>query len=136
MATITPTKTARTLIAAGTSVAANTPVRAAIDLRAKHGGIVTAKLANGATGPTSQAVVTLYMAHDGGALPATGAAGAVWKTLCVMGGIGTANNASAELPPFVVPQGVMHLQAEIAGNVGQAVTGEVYLSEITDLQSA
>lgn len=135
MITTTATKTPRTLIAAGTSVAAGTPQRAAVDLRTKHGGVLTVKLTNGATGPTAQAVATLMIAHDAGTLPATGAAGAVWKTLQVLGGGGTTANAVTELA-YIVPQGVMHLQVEIAGNTGQAVTGEAYLSELTDFQTA
>lgn len=135
MATITPTKTARTIIAAGTSVAASTPYRAAIDLRTKHGGVLTVKLTNGATGPTAQALATLHIAHDSGTLPATGAAGATWKTLAVIGGGGYTANAVTELA-YIVPQGVMHLQVEISGNTGQAVTAEAFLSELTDFQSA
>ena len=135
MATITPTKTPRTIIAAGTSIAAGTPTRAAIDLRTKHGGLLTIKLTNGATGPNAQATATLHIAHDSGTVPATGAAGAVWKTLAGIGGGGTTANAITELT-YIVPQGVMHLQVEISGNTGQAVTAEAFLSELTDFQSA
>ena len=130
MATITPTKTPRTIIAAGTSIAAGTPTRAAIDLRTKHGGLLTIKLITGGTGPTAQAVATLLIAHDEGTLPATGAAGSVWKTLTVLGGSNTTASTTTELA-YVVPQGVMHLEVEISGNTGQAITAEAFLSELT-----
>lgn len=128
MSTTTATKTPRTLIAAGTSVAAGTPNRAAVDLRTAFGGLLTVKLTNGATGPTAQAVAYVMAAHDSGTLPATGAAGAVWKTIAVLGGGGTANSAVTELA-YEVPPGAMHLQVEISGNTGQAVTAEAFLSE-------
>lgn len=131
MTTTTAVKTARTIIAASTNVAASTPYRAAIDLRTKHGGLLTIKMVTGGTGPTTQAVATLLVAHDEGTLPATGAAGSVWKTLAVLGGSSTTASTTTELS-YIVPQGVMHLEVEISGNTGQAITAEAYLSELTN----
>lgn len=135
MTTATATKTARTLIAASTSVAAAGSVRGAVDLRTKFGGTLTVKITNGGTGPTAQAVAYLMVAHDAGSLPATGAAGANWKTLAVIGGGGTTASAVTELS-FEVPHGVMHAQIEVSGNTGQAVTCEAFLSELTSIENA
>lgn len=120
-----------TLIGAGTSVAAGVPQRAAYDMRGKHGGLLTVKIANGASAPTAQAVATIHVAHDSGATPGVGAAGAVWKTLAVIGGGGTTANTTFEFP-FQVPP-CCHIQVEIAGNTVQAVTAEAFLTEYTKL---
>lgn len=135
MSTTTATKTPRTLIAAGTSVAAGTPNRVAVDLRTTFGGLLTVKLTNGGTGPAVQAVAYVMVAHDSGTLPATGAAGTTWKTIATLGGGGTTASAVTELA-YEVPQGVMHLQVEISGNTGQAVTAEAFLSEATSISTA
>ena len=134
MAATTTTLTPVTLIAAGTTVAAGTPQRAARDMRAHHGGLLTAKITNGGTGPTVQAIVTVYVAHNSGTTPATGAEGADWKTFAVLGGGGTTASAVTTFAIVVPP--CCHLQVEIGGNTAQSVTGEAFLTEYTDLQTA
>lgn len=129
MSSTTLLKTRRTLVAAGTSNAANATTRAAIDLRTAQGGRLTFKITNGAVGPSTQAVCSILTAHDEGPTPETGAAGAVWKTEWSFGG-GTNNNGVTE-QFYDVPQGVMHLEVEFSGNTGQAVTCEALFSEIT-----
>lgn len=133
--TTTVDKSPVTLIAAGTSNAAAGATRGAADLRTAIGGLLTVKLTNGGTGPTVQATVYVMAAHDSGSLPATGAAGTAWKTIAVLGGGGTTASAVTELA-FRVPMGVMHLQVEVSGNTGQAVTCEAYLSKIADAATA
>jgi hypothetical protein len=118
-------------IIASTSVAAGTPQRAAYDLRGKHGGLLTVKITNGGTPPGAQAVATVHVAHDSGTTPAVGAAGAVWKTLAVLGGGGLTASAVSEFP-FPVPP-CCHFQVEIAGNTSQAVTAEAFFTEYTKL---
>ena len=123
--------TPATLIGAGTTVVAGTPQRVAYDMRGKHGGLLTVKITNGATAPTAQAVATIHVAHDSGATPAVGAAGAVWKTLAIIGGGGTTNSGVSEFP-FQVPP-CCHFQIEIAGNTVQNVTAEAFFTEYTKL---
>jgi hypothetical protein len=134
MATTTTTLTPATLIAAGTTVAVGTPQRAARDMRGKHGGLLTAKITNAGTGPTVQAIVTVYISHTSGTTPATGGEGADWKTYAVLGGGGSTGNAvspfSCVLPPCC------HVQVEIGGNTVQNVTGEAFITDYTDLQTA
>lgn len=131
MTTSTATKTPRTLIAASTSNAAGASTRATLDLRTTFGGILTVKITNGATGPTVQAVCNVLIAHNSGSTPAAGAAGADWKTVAQPGN-GTAANTVGEWS-FLIDQSVMHLEVEITGNTGQAVTCEAYLSEMTSI---
>lgn len=133
MTTTTLTKTPRTIIAASTSNAAGSITRGTIDLRTAHGGLLTIKLSNGSTGPTAAAAANVLVAHNAGPTPAPASAGADWKTIWTFSGTTVSNGVteqSIELGP-----GVMHLEVEVAGNTGQAVTCEAYLSEITSVVS-
>lgn len=134
MTTTTLTKTARTLIAAGTSNAAGATTRGTVDLRTTQGGLLTIKLTNGGTGPTVQAVANVLVAHNAVATPTAASAGTDWKTVLSFGG-GATNSAITE-QSWDVPPGVMHLEVEVTGNTGQAVTCEAFLSEITNAQTA
>lgn len=134
MTTTTVTKTPRTLIPAGTSNAAGSSTRGTVDLRTAHGGILTVKLTNGATGPTVAATCNILVAHTSGSTPTAGSAGADWKTLWSFSGV-TANSGVVE-QAISIDAGVMHLEVEVTGNTAQAVTCEAFLSEVTDYQSA
>jgi hypothetical protein len=134
MATITLNKTPRTLVAAGTSNAQNSTTRGTLDMRTVHGGTLTMKITNGATGPTAQCEGRVLAAHNSGATPTAASAGTDWKTIWKFGG-GTVNNAITE-QSIDIPPGVMHLETEFTGNTGQAVTVEAFLSEITSGTSA
>lgn len=133
MTTTTLTKVPRTLIAAGTSNAAAGTTRGTVDLRTTLGGLLTIKITNGATGPTVQAVANVLVAHNAGTTPAAASAGADWKTI-YQTGAGVVANAISEWN-LDVPQGTMHLEVEITGNTGQAVTCEAFLSEISSASS-
>lgn len=134
MTTATPVYTARTLIAAGTTNAAGATTRATLDLRGKFGGQLTIKITNGATAPTVQAVANVLIAHNDGATPAAGSAGADWKTHYPSVGGGTTNNAVNEWSYAI--SGVQHLEVEITGNTAQGVTCEAYLTEFTSVNNA
>jgi hypothetical protein len=133
MSVTTPTKAVRTLIAGNTSNAAGAATRGAQDLRTAHGGILTARITNGGTGPTVQGVVNVLIAHNAGATPAAGPQGADWKLLFSFGG-GTTANAVTE-QAIVIDASVMHLCVEVTGNTGQAVTCEAILSELTNFDT-
>lgn len=132
MSSTTLTKTPRTLIASVSNGAGGTQ-RGTADVRTALGGLLTIKLTNGATGPTTQAEARVLVAHNSGATPAAGSAGADWKTIFTVGN-GTGANTVGEWN-LDVPQGVMHLEVEVTGNTGQAVTCEAILSEITSASS-
>lgn len=134
MATITLTKNARTIVSAGTSNAAGATTRGTVDLRTAQGGLLTAKVINGATGPSSPPTMTVSVAHNTGATPAAAAEGVDWKRLYQFAGDTAANSVSQW--SVDVPAGVMHLQVEFTDNAGQAVTCEAFLSEITSAVSA
>lgn len=134
MTTATANKAARTLIAAATSNAAAATTRGTLDLRTAFGGLLTIKITNGGTGPTLQALANVLVAHNAGATPAAAAAGADWKSIYQVGN-GVAANAVGEWS-IPIDQSVMHLEVEITGNTGQAVTCEAYLSELSSINNA
>lgn len=129
MPTTTVTKTPRTIIAAGTSNAAGATTRGTVDLRTAAGGLLTIKLTNGGTGPTAQAEARVLVAHNSGATPTPGSAGTDWKTLWSFGNGTTASTVTEQ--SIEIGPAVMHLEVEVTGNTGQAVTCEAFLSEIT-----
>lgn len=128
MTTTTAVKAARTLVASA-SLAAGGTTRGTLDMRADHGGMLTMRITNGATGPTVQCEGRVLIAHNDGATPTAASEGADWKTLFRFGG-GIAANAVTPTS-FDVPAGVQHLEVEFTGNTGQAVTVEAFMSEIT-----
>lgn len=132
MTTTTLTKTARTVVTSSSNTAGST-TRGTLDLRTKHGGILTMKITNGATGPTIACTGNVLIAHNSGSTPTAASAGTDWKTLWSFAGL-TSNSGIVERSIEIGP-GVMHLEAEFTGNTGQAVTVEAFFSEITDAQS-
>lgn len=132
MSTTTPNKTARTIVSSATNTAGST-TRGTLDLTTAHGGVVTLKITNGATGPTVQCTCNVLIAHNA-STPTAASAGADWKTVFTFGG-GTTNNAVTE-QHYVVPPGVMKLEVEFTGNTAQSVTVESYMSELTSYTTA
>ena len=121
------TKSVATLVAAATSNAAAATTRGVLDCRTYNGGRVTYKMTNGATGPTLQCTARLLVAHNTGATPAAGSAGADWKTIGVVVGNGVAINAINEWS-YEFDADVEHLEIEFTGNTGQAVVVEAFVS--------
>lgn len=134
MADITLVKTARSLIPIGTSNAAGGTTRGTLDLRTAHGGLLTIKITNGASAPTVAPTCNILVAHDNGATPTAASRGAAWKLMWSFSGDTTANSITEQ--PVTIEPGVMHLEVEITGNTGQAVTCEALFSEVTKAVSA
>lgn len=129
MTDVTASKTARTIVAS-TSNAAGSTTRGRLDLTTALGCIVTAKMTNGATGPTVQCTCNVLIAHNA-TQPAAASKGTDWKTIASVGN-GTTNNGENEWT-FLIDQSVMQLEVEFTGNTGQAVTVEAYASELTKI---
>ena len=125
MTDTTLSKSSVTLIAAGTSNAAGAITRGVADMRSSLGGLLTIKLTN--AGPLgAPAEARILASHNTGATPAAASAGADWKTGPVYGS-GTASGATSEWW-YEVPQGLQHIEVEVAGNTTNAVTCEAFLS--------
>lgn len=125
------TKTPVVIIPAGTSNGVGATTRGTVDLRSVYGGLLTVKITNGATGPTTQAQANVLMAHNSGATPAAASAGADWKTLASWGN-GVTNNSIGEWS-MVIDPAICHIEVEITGNTGQAVTCEAFITELAGL---
>lgn len=132
MTTTTTTLTPANVVASATNTAGST-TRGTRDMRGKHGGLLTLKITNGATGPTVQCTANVLVAHNSGSTPTAASAGSDWKTIFIFGG-GTTNNAVTEqhivLPPCC------HVEVEFTGNTAQSVTVESVITDYTDLQTA
>ena len=133
MTTTTLTKSVVALIAAGTSNAISGTTYGTADLRTSIGGLLTIKITNGATGPTAQAVANILISHNTGATPAATSKGTDWKTVYQVGN-GTVATTIGEWT-YNVPAGAMHIEVEITGNTGQAVTCEAFLSRLDSAAS-
>lgn len=123
------TKNKRTIIAS-TSNAAGGATRGTLDLEAAYGGYLTIKITNGGTGPASQCVCNILIAHES-TVPTAGGAGSDWKTIASYGG-GTTASAVTERGMPIDPA-IMALEVEFTGNTSQAVTVEAFLSELTSI---
>lgn len=112
------TKTYRTYIAEATSIAAGTPqVGNILDHRTANGGLITAKITNGVTGPTVPATVTVYTSGDGVKFKYFNSATA-----------GIVGSTAYEFN-FRIPKDVMYSRTDIGGNTAQSVTGEAFMQE-------
>ena len=134
MTTTTLNKNAVTIISAGTSNAAGgTTLGTPVDLRTAQGGILTVKVSNGSTGPTTAMSVSVLIAHNDGSTPAAAIPGTDWKTLWTFSGL-TSNSGVVEQSISIDPA-IMHLNVYAFGNAGQAVSVEAFLSKITSVGS-
>ena len=122
----TATKTVTTVVASAANTSGST-TRGTVDLRTALGGIVTFKITNGGTGPTTQATGAVLVAHNTGATPTAGSEGVDWKT--ALGPFGGGTVASAVTPfSYTFGPEIMHLEVEFTGNTGQSVTVEAFVS--------
>ena len=126
-------KTARTLIASVTKTAASngTPTRSTpLGLQTCYGGLVTAKITNGGTGPTTACECRVLIAHNA-STPSAGSAGSDWKTI----GKGAGSLVASAIIEYswYIDEAVMALEVEFDGNTGQDVTIEAYFSEVSGM---
>lgn len=116
------TKTLRTIIAAATTnTAASTTTGTAFDLTTKLGALLTAKITNGATGPTIAASVKVYTSADN----------STFKLLQTL--TGDSINNSVNEWAVDIPPTVMYVRADVTGNTAQSVTCEAFLQELTTI---
>lgn len=115
----TAVRTARVLQASATNAAAATTNSSELDLSTTFGGLLTAKVTNGGTGPTLGCDVVIEVSANGGT---------TWyETMRVTGGT-VANTAYSW--GFVVSD-AMRVRVTFTGNTGQGVTIEAVFHEFT-----
>jgi hypothetical protein len=118
----TAIKTLRSLVAAGTSNAAGaTTTGTTWNLTTALGGVMTANITNGATGPTIGGDFVVQVSGDGVA----------WKEYTRQAA-GTANNGTYNFA-VEIPPGVMYARPVFQTNTGQAVTVEAFGEELTSI---
>jgi hypothetical protein len=117
----TATKNARTLQSSASNAAGATTNGATWNLTTAFGGIITALITNGGTGPTVGCDFVVQVSTDG----------AAWKEHTRQ----TAGLVAGAAYPFSidVPAGVMYARVQFAGNTGQAVTVEAFGHELTSI---
>ena len=113
------------------SITAGTVVRSAVlDCSAVDGGIITAKMTNGATGPTAQGTIRLLFAHKQTSAPTAAAEGTAetdWKIVAEVGA-GTAALGYSKLVYSFGPEKAGYFHIEFGQHTVQAVTGEAQAS--------
>lgn len=123
-----PKTQTRTALVSSTSRAAGAAAtRGTLDVSAVDGGIVTFRITNGATGPTTPCVGRILIAHKGTSMPSAAAEGTGdldWKQVYEIGA-GLAANANARGVYRFGPE-VAYIEFEAVGNTGQAVTVEAH----------
>lgn len=117
----TATKTARTIRSSTTLTAGNTDNGTAVTLTSAFGGLVTAKVTNGATGPTIGCTAYFEVSVDNSAWKVVQAATAA-----------VANSAVTEWG-WDVPPSVMYARVRFTGNTAQSVTIEAFMHELTSI---
>ena len=124
MATTTATTTARTFQASTSNSAGSTATGSSVDLRTALGCLVTAKVTNGATGPTVPCSVRVDVSTDNSA----------WKTFA----LATAQVGNSIVTEFAfdLPASVMYARTVFTGNTAQAVTVEAFGHELTSLSTS
>ena len=115
------TKTARTFQTSASNSAAGTTTGSAVTLTTALGCLITAKITNGATGPTVGCDFVVEVSNDNSA----------WKTYSRQTA-GTANNLVSEFA-VDLPPATMYARSKFTGNTAQAVTVEAFGHELTSL---
>ena len=117
------TKTAKTLLAAASTVGANTPVLALEwNLSTAMGGIATVRITNGSSAPTTPPVVQFFIGE------ATGVKRLFWSASG-----DTVNNSIIDIPPCEFPAGVMFANITVTGGATNACTAGITAQELTTL---
>lgn len=114
-------KTARTLQASVSNGAGSTTTGGTVNIGTALGLLVTAKITNGATGPTLPCSFYIEVSVDGSA----------WKTYSRQDA-GTTLSAVYEFT-VDLPPATMQVRARFTGNTGQAVTVESFGHELTSI---
>lgn len=115
-------KTARTMVAAQANSAGGTTTGTEIDLSTALGLAITARISNGATGPTAACSVFIEVRED---------AGGAWR-IWALATAGTVASTDYDFA-FDLPPAIIRARARFAGNTGQVVTVEATGHELTSV---
>ena len=117
------TKTARTFQTSVSNSAADTTTGTGVNLTTALGCTITAKITNGATGPTIGCNFRIDISVDN----------SNWKQYVLYdGSANTVNNGVYELA-YDLPAPVMYARTVFTGNTAEAVTVEAFGHELTSM---
>lgn len=125
------TQSATALVTSASNTSGST-TRGRLDCTAVDGGIVTVRMTNGGTAPSTQCEARVLVAHKQTSMPAAAAEGtgdSDWKQVFAVGGTTTAN-ASTRAQYAFGPE-VAYIEVEFTGNTGQTVTVEAHATTYT-----
>jgi hypothetical protein len=118
----TAVKNIRTLQASASNTAGSTTTSSTWNLATALGGVLSARITNGATGPTIACTVTVNLSTDGGT---------TWRAYdSALAGV---TNAGVFDFDFPIPDGIANVQAVFTGNTAQTVTVEAFGHELTSI---
>lgn len=123
---------ARTVLVSSAANTAGSTTRGRLDCSAVDGGIITFRMTNGASGPTTQCEARIMVAHKDSAMPAAASEGTGdldWKQVYAIGG--TTGNSATVRGEYVFGPEVAYAQIEFTGNTGQSVTVEAHATTYT-----
>ena len=113
--------TSRTLVASTSNAAGATTNGTEWDNTTKYGGVIMARITNGATGPTVGCDFVVYL----------GDATTVKREFSRQTA-GVTNNGVYDFA-VEIPPGAMFINTQFTGNTAQAVTVEAYAEELTSI---
>lgn len=115
------THTSRTVLASTSNTAGSSTNGTEVDNSTKYGGVLFAKVTNGATGPTVACDFVVYLGESTGT-----------KREFSRQTASTSNNAVTEFA-VEIPPGAMFVNVTFTGNTAQAVTVEAMYQELTSI---
>jgi hypothetical protein len=115
------THTYSVLLAPSTVTAGGTQTSSAADLTGAYGGIVTAQIANGATGPSVPCVASVQVSGDN------------TNFYTMFAGTEDVTNSATTNFTWDIPPGAMYVRVQFTGNAGQSVTASAQIQILSTI---
>jgi hypothetical protein len=112
-------KSATTIRASASVGAATTVTDTSVNLTAGYGGMLTWKITNGGSAPTTVPTIEIQVSHDN----------SNWYRHTLVGGDITASSVNSRA--FPISGGVMYIRTVCIGGATNASTMEAYLEQVT-----
>lgn len=117
------TKTAKTFQTSASNTAGSTTTGSTVSLTTSYGCLMTAKITNGATGPTVACDFIVEVSNDNFSS----------DTKEVYRATASITNSAVHYFAFELPASVMYARSKFSGNTGQTVTVECTGEELTTI---
>ncbi len=117
------TKTAKTFQSSATNTAGSTTTGSTVSLTTSYGCLMTAKITNGATGPTIACDFIVEVSNDNFSA----------DTKEIFRATASVGNNDVNYYTFELPPAVMYARSKFSGNTAQSVTVECTGEELTTI---